>query len=265
MKAAADRAPREPQLPESDPQSERREATGSRHEGSGQTPLAGAVAVSDRAADADLLVDVPHLTVEELSLEVEASPLLNRVKLDAKGLELGLFLKADLGGLTSPVAGGRRGADIDARPGRARARDATRVRNGLRELLGSTRDATRELSDQDVQQQLRGVHESAREAYAHLAGAGEEPASGHDDSSGDDRRDSGVGPDDGSEASRPRAAGQRALQFAKQGGKAAGLTAAGLAGGALLESRRKPDRRLPIPRRRNRAQAIAHDIRRRLP
>jgi hypothetical protein len=238
----------------------------------GVGPVGGAVAVSDRATDADLLLDVPQLAVDELSLELEATPLLNRVKLDAKGLEVGLFLKADFGGLADLVGGGR-STDIDALPRRPRRRDGARIRSGLRELLGSTRDAYRELSDRDVQQQLREVHESAREAYTHLAEGGEEPDTDHEPA--DDER----GPEDIGEASQDRggesraqATGQRVLQVAKQGGKAAGLTAAGLAGGALLESRRKPhgklavpSPKLPLPRRRNRAQAIAHDIRRRLP
>lgn len=47
---------------------------------------------------------------------------------------------------------------------------------------------------------------------------------------------------------RAEAAGRRALEIARQGGKAAGLTAAGLAGGAALESARHSGRvRLPLP------------------
>ena len=61
-----------------------------------------------------------------------------------------------------------------------------------------------------------------------------------------------------------------------QGAKAAGLTAAGLAGGALLESRIKRSsklagklpklpRNLPLPRRRSRAQIIRDEVLKRLP
>jgi hypothetical protein len=241
----------------------------------GREPVGGAVAVSDRAADADLLLDVPQLAVEELSVELEASPLLNRIKLEAKGLDVGLFLKADFGGLADLAhGGGGPGPDIGAMPRRPRRRDAARIRGGLRDLLGSTRDAYRELSDRDVQKQLREVHESAREAYAHLAAGADEPDA--DREPADDERepdDRGTGQEEpGGGESRAQAAGQRALHAAKQGGKAAGLTAAGIAGGALLEARRKPHGglslpapKMPLPRRRNRAQAIAHDLRRRLP
>ena len=45
------------------------------------------VAQTDRTVDADFLVDVPQLSVEELTLELEASVGLSRVKLDAKGLQ----------------------------------------------------------------------------------------------------------------------------------------------------------------------------------
>ena len=50
-----------------------------------------------------------------------------------------------------------------------------------------------------------------------------------------------------------------------EGAKAAGLTIAGLAGGAILESKTKSSIKLPLPRRRNRAQAIGHEIVKRLP
>jgi hypothetical protein len=217
----------------------------------------------DRAVDADLLIDVPQLAVEELNLELEASLLLKHLKVDAKGLEAGLFLKADFDNLAA-LSGKRPSSDQPAADVRSasvagiRGAAPARVRTGLRELLGSTRDAYRDLSDRDVQQQLRDVHESAREAYAHVAG-GEESSTRAQEQGDEDEQEAG------SDGSRVQAMGNRVLHAAMHGGKAAGLTAAGLAGGALLESRAQPSRRLPIPRRRSRAQAIAHDVRRRLP
>jgi hypothetical protein len=57
----------------------------------------------------------------------------------------------------------------------------------------------------------------------------------------------------------------RAGHAARQGLKAAGLTAAGLAGGVLLESQAQLSRKLPLPRRRNRVQAVLDAIGKRLP
>ena len=51
---------------------------------------------ADREADADLLVDIPQLSADELALEVESTPELSRVKVDAKGLQSGVFVRADL-------------------------------------------------------------------------------------------------------------------------------------------------------------------------
>ena len=168
---------------------------------------------SDRAAD--LLIDIPQGTVEELAIELDASHTLNRVKLDAKGLDAGVLLTANLDAL---LALEQRGSDrSDTASGSPRGSDVVRVPSGLRELLGATRVAYRHRFDRN----------------------------------GDDRR--------------THAARERLRHVAGQGAKAAGLTAAGLAGGALLESRSKVSRKLPLPRRRNRAQVMLREISRRLP
>jgi hypothetical protein len=241
-----------------------RRAAGPSEDGGDERPESASVGYgptpSDRAVDADLLIDIPQLTVEELALELEASLMLNRVKLDAKGLDLGLFLKADFDGLRALVA-----RDSEAERAKAsqspRGSDVMGVRSGLRELLGATRDAYRELSDRDVQRQLRDVHESAREAHDRVTTA-EEPALG---SSGEDEEGRESERDRDGDAGRSHAVRERLRHAAGQGAKAAGLTAAGLAGGALLESRTKASHRLPIPRRRNRAQVVWEEISRRLP
>ena len=70
-------------------------------------------------------------------------------------------------------------------------------------------------------------------------------------------------PDDSSErASFP---GERTRRAATQGAKAAGLTAAGLAAGVLLESHTQLSRNLPLSRRPTRTRAIRHAIAMRLP
>jgi hypothetical protein len=213
---------------------------------------------SDRAVDADLLIDIPQLTVEELALELEASLVLNRVKLDAKGVEARLFVKANLDRVVALTQQGS-GKKEAASSNRQRRSDTIRARSGLRELLGATRDAYRDLSDKDVQQQLRDVHTSAREAYEHFT-TSDEPAR---------ERESGGDDEDAREHERRHdgdgGAARRTRHAVTQGVTAAGLTAAGLAGGALLEARTKPSRRLPIPRRRSRVQVIRDEIGKRLP
>jgi hypothetical protein len=204
--------------------------------------------------DADLLIDVPQLSVEDLALELEASLVLNRVKLDAKGLDASLFLKANFDSLRALAPQGS-----ETQGQRPRGTDVMRVRTGLRELLGATRDAYRDLSDRDVQRQLRDVHASAREAHERVT-TSEEPA--HESRGADEN---GRGSERNGDAGRPHAIRERLKHAAGQGAKAAGLTAAGLAGGALLEARTKPSRKLPIPRRRNRAQVLWDDITSRLP
>jgi hypothetical protein len=58
---------------------------------------------------------------------------------------------------------------------------------------------------------------------------------------------------------------ERVRHVVTQGLKAAGLTAGGVAAGAVLESRTHVSRKLPIPRRTSRAEAIRKAIANRLP
>ena len=58
---------------------------------------------------------------------------------------------------------------------------------------------------------------------------------------------------------------ERARRAVTQGGKAAGLTAAGLAAGVLLESQTKLSSKLPLSRRTTRTRAMRHAIAKRLP
>jgi hypothetical protein len=196
------------------------------------------VAQTDRTVDADFLVDVPQLSVEELTLELEASVGLSRVKLDAKGLQAGLYLKADFENLQA-LAQKRSGSHGP-------------VRSGLRELLSGTRDVIEHVTPSDhAEDQAQDDHD-------------------HDQS----------GNRAGAQETR-----QRVRHAVGQGAKAAGLTAAGLAGGALLEARVKPSsklprklsqlpqlpqlpklpRNLPLPRRRSRAQILRDEFIKRLP
>jgi hypothetical protein len=46
--------------------------------------------------DADVLLDIPRLEVDELALELEATTLLRHVRLEVKDLQLGLLLRADV-------------------------------------------------------------------------------------------------------------------------------------------------------------------------
>jgi hypothetical protein len=226
------------------------------------SPAGYGPAPSDRAVDADLLVDIPQLVVEDLALELEASLVLNRVKLDAKGLDAGLFLKANFDSLRALAQRGSEGQVVEGERGSRspRGSDIMRVRTGLRELLGTTRDAYRDLSDREVQRQLRDVHASAQEAHDRVAS--DDPAR---ETSGDDDDGRESDRDRAGDGGRPHAVQERLRHAAGQGVKAVGLTVAGLAGGALLESRTKPSRKLPIPRRRSRAQVVRDEITRRLP
>jgi hypothetical protein len=189
-----------------------------------------------RAADADLLVDIPQLSVDELALEVESSLVLNRVKLDAKGLQVGLFLKADLEHVVQ-LAQERSERHEGGWLRRQRGADVDRVRSGLRELLGAARDA----------EPAPAAAEEARQ---------ERPRARDEDGAEQAGRDRQNG-----NGTRPHT-GRHA---AAQGAVAAGLTAAGLAGGALLEARVKPSRKLHIPRRRSRAQVLRDELAKRLP
>ena len=217
---------------------------------------------SDRAVDADLLLDIPQLSVEQLSLGIDASLLLNSVKIDAKGLDAGLFLKANLDLLRILVE--RTTGDGESSGSRASyapaGAETSRVPAALREMLQTTRDAYRDLSDRNVQKRLRDVHTSAREAYDQMTSDESQRGSqsGGESQSGDESQSGGGN-------GRSRATLQRGRHAAIEGAKAAGLAVAGLAGGAILESRTKTSRKLPLPRRRNRAQAIGHEIAKRLP
>jgi hypothetical protein len=133
----------------SSPQSEASRAAPSERQGDEGHQMARQAlgsAPSDRAVDADLLIDIPKLSVEELSLELDASLLLNRVKLDAKGLEAGLYAKANFDNVTGLTHQG---------PGTPLGTDPSR--------------------DVSVQRQLQGGHASAREAYARFT-TQDEPA-----------------------------------------------------------------------------------------
>jgi hypothetical protein len=188
---------------------------------------------ADRAEDADLLLDIPQLSVEELALEVESSLVLKRVKLDAKGLQVGVFLKADLEHVLQAVQE-RSERHEGGRLRRQRGGEVDRVRSGLRELLGA-----------------------AREQEPAPATADERPRASDEDA-----------PAEGAEPHRHDGNGARphaGRHSAAQGVMAAGLTAAGLAGGALLEARVKPSRKLHIPRRRTRARVIRDEFVKRLP
>jgi hypothetical protein len=219
-----------PDRPGSQPRAERRP--------SDHTPQAQVLPPSgtDRAADADLLVDIPQLSVDELALEVESSLVLNRVKLDAKGLQVGLFLKADLEHVVQ-LAQERSERHEGGRLRRQRGAEVDRVRSGLRELLGAAREQEPALAAADE-------------------GRREPPRARDDDAMEDEERHHQDG-----NGTRPHAG----RHSAAQGAVAAGLTAAGLAGGALLEARVKPSRKLHIPRRRTRAQVIRDEIAKRLP
>jgi len=61
------------------------------------------------AERSDVVVDASHVAVDELSLEIEGDLGIKHLRLDTKGLEAQLFLKADLGNLVSLVeTAGRR-------------------------------------------------------------------------------------------------------------------------------------------------------------
>jgi hypothetical protein len=83
-----------PTKPDTQPAPERRpNGAPARHEGgAAQAPPP---IPADRTIDADLLIDVAQLSVEELTLELDATLLLDSVKLGAKGLDAALFVKAD--------------------------------------------------------------------------------------------------------------------------------------------------------------------------
>jgi hypothetical protein len=175
------------------------------------TPLAASPpvasgAAADRAQDADLLLDVSRLTVDELTLEVQASVAVDHLKLDAKGLDASLFLKGSLDNLVA-----LRGEA----PARSRAMGAARR---------AARWATPELP----------VAGRARRNDAADASTPEDETAAPAHASADE--DDGIGAVlDGVR--------RRAATVAKEGGKAASLAVVGAAGGALLESKLGPRHR----------------------
>jgi hypothetical protein len=179
------------------------------------------------------------------------------VKLETKGLQVGLFAKVDLDNVVAmtgkrPV---RRLPDIEGRgtpagkereTSEAERADARQdaARDEMEQLLESAKEAYEKLSERDTEQQVRDVYETARQAYARITGRGED--SGAEGAEDHERTDGGR------HEGRGEAAGRRALDLAKQGGKAAGLTAMGVAGGAALESALHSGRpRLSLPMRRH--------------
>jgi hypothetical protein len=78
------------------------------------------------AERSDVVLDASHLNVEELALEVEGDLGIKHLRLDTKGLEAQLFLKADLGNVVALVeTAGRRTPPIVES-----ARDKASARNG---------------------------------------------------------------------------------------------------------------------------------------
>jgi hypothetical protein len=184
------------------------------------SPATGAFDLS-RNEPADLLLDVPQLSVDEITLEVQASVGLDHVKLDAKGLDASLFLKASLDNLVA-LRGG---------PGRGE-RDAG-VRGGLRRMARALPVADRPPPDAPA----------AGEAPGAPSGEHAEHRRGEDD-------------DIGTVLDTVR---RRAATVAKEGGKAASLAVAGAAGGALLESKRQrrgPRLARALPGRRHRGSGL---------
>jgi hypothetical protein len=175
-------------------------------------PLAGPVTavpleqqerVNRLGESADVLADIPHARLEQLSIELEATSVVERLKLDVTGLELGLLLKADLdnlAGMTAPRGGGGGG-----RPGRAEG-----LVGGLRRLAPALGGGERTPLPETIEGQARMPAEP--------------PA------------DTGADPGASARAGdRPRTSG-RAAHLARRGSKGAAIAAAGAAGGALLES-----------------------------
>lgn len=183
-------------------------------------------ATDDRAMDADLLLDIPQLSVEELSLELNASVLLDHVKLEAKGLETRLYLRADFGSLAALAGHGER----EQRGRRSRAARMALSRGALRGRLAAPAARPPQPAPEPPETDERDEH--ARR-------------NGHDEGAHDAR--------------------ERVRHAVAQGAKAAGLTAAGFAGAALLDSRVKPSRKLHIPRRRTRARFLRDELAKRLP
>jgi hypothetical protein len=170
------------------------------------SPPVASGAAADRTQDADVLLDVSRLTVDELTLELQASVALDHVKLDAKGLDASLFLKGSLENLVA-LRGGA--------PARSRAMGAARR---------AARWAAPELP----------VGGRARRSDGADGVTPEDDTPAPVDAPG--AEDDGIGGVlDGVR--------QRAATVAKKGGAAASLAVVGAAGGALLESTLDPRHR----------------------
>jgi hypothetical protein len=208
--------------------------------------------VPQGAEEADVLVDIPRLQVQELALELEASRVLNRIRLDVKDLELGLLLKADLDQLVE-LADRREHDEPHHRRGvvrqGGRLTSAAYERlfgGGGRPQLGSGDD------DEPVEaEQARTQGEQARTQGEQPGPQGEQPRP-----HGEQRH----GRSDDDERARDGAP-SRAARIAREGGKAVTVAAAGLAGGALLRPKIEPLRKrvpeLPAPLRRESAPKAA--------
>jgi hypothetical protein len=152
-----------------------------------------------RSEEADLLLDVTQLTVDEVNLEVQASIGLDHVKLEATGLNASLFLKASLDNLVA--LRGRTPAS------RAPGHQAPAADGGSAPGLPASADRTTEADPDGPDAQRHEIPHHAQEGegnglHAVLEGV---------------RR--------------------RAAVAAKEGGKAASVAVVGAAGGALLESK----------------------------
>lgn len=203
----------------------------------GPLPPMSIVAPTDRTVQADLLVDVPQLSVEELSLELEASVMLSRLKLDAKGLQAGLYLKGDF-------------ENLRALAHKRSSHGA--VRSGLRELLSGSRDVYEHVTPSDDAE-----HEDEE---------GRRGEHSHDESG------NGVASNDNRQRARHAIA-----QGAKAAGlTAAGLAGGALLEAKVKPSSKLPtmsnlpnlpklSRSLPLPRRRSRAQIIRDEVLKRIP
>jgi hypothetical protein len=190
----------------------------------GAAPTTGAARgpAPERTADADLLLDVTQLTVDEITLEVQASVGLDHVKLDAKGLDASLFLKGSLDNLVAMRRQARTGPPSEPA-----------ARGGMRRMARALPPSEGVRTDQPAEP--------------------DRPDSGRDD-----QRNGTRGDDDDGIGAVLESVRRRAATVAKQGGKAASVAVAGAAGGALLESKLGPrHRRGPrLPRVLSRRSAV---------
>jgi hypothetical protein len=198
------------------------------------------------AEEADVLVDIPRLQVQELAVELEASRLLNRLRLDVKDLELGLLLKADLDQLTE-FAVRREGGEPRHRRGV--------VRQGGR----LTSAAYERLFGGGGRPQLDSGDEEEPVEAEQRRSEGEQPRpQGERQQTDEEDRERGDSP-------------SRASRIAKEGGKAVAVAAAGVAGGALLRPKveplrkRVPDLPAPLGRRESAPKAALRRLVRALP